>query len=387
MTPGEVGPERLAEIVDGAVPRSDEERAFVALMEETRSLEPGASEELRRRVLDGPPPRPASARFDPRRWLGSPDGRRRILLGAPVVAGAIALAIAIPVLDDGPRAPLQNEPPVAAAVPEGSGRLAAPESASGAAPALQADGASSSAAPASGSGDLNVVPPSAEPRRAQQVTATTRVQVRDVTALSRASSVAMTTVRNLKGFTASSDYSVPNGSEGTNRLVFRVPVARAEDALAAFGRLGVVTGQSANIVDLTTRLTAETTRVEQLEIRVAELRARLAGRPGDAILAGELARAEATLRGATKARELTVGRTRLATLRLTLTTEGPPDPAVAPGRFWGPISRAGGNLADAIAWTLGAVILVGPFMLLAAAAAWGALRVRARSTRRLMGSA
>lgn len=218
------------------------------------------------------------------------------------------------------------------------------------------------------------------------MTATTRVQVDGVEALSRASASAMRTVRSLGGFTASSDYSVPNRAEGTNRLVFRVPVDRAEDALAAFGRLGTVTGQSADIVDLTARLDSETRRIEALRVRTADLRARLASRPGDATLTADLARAEAALRRAEEARGATLTRTNLATLRLTLTTEGPPAPAVSAGRFEGPISRAGARLADSIAWILGALVLVGPFLLLAAAAAWGGLRLHGRSERRLMGA-
>ena len=81
------------------------------------------------------------------------------------------------------------------------------------------------------------------------MTASTRVRVESVTALSRASDRAMATVRGLGGYTVSSDYSVPNASTGTNVLVFRVPVARADRAIAGFGRLGTVIGQSADIVD------------------------------------------------------------------------------------------------------------------------------------------
>jgi hypothetical protein len=219
------------------------------------------------------------------------------------------------------------------------------------------------------------------------VTAETRVQVEDVEALSRASASAMRTVRQLGGFTASSDYDVPSADEGTNRLVFRVPVDRAEDALAAFGRLGVVTGQSADIVDLTERLGAQGDRADALRVTVAELRARAAADPADAALAAELARAEATLRQAVAQRAATERATRLATLRLTLTTQGPPPPITGEGRFTGPLSRAGERLGDAAAWTLAAVVLVGPFALLAAGAGWGALRLRGRAQRRLMGSA
>ena len=310
-TPGGIGPERLGEIVDGAAPRDDEERALLALMEETRALEPGASEELRRRVLDGPPPRPVSRAASLRRRLGAAAGRRRLVaVGAPVAAGLVALAIAIPVLDDG--GPPSAAPGSADTPASVEGATSVPE-----AERLDRDSGAAESAPAAGAAPAGTAPPAAAalapgaqapapaPGRARKVTAETRVQVEDVEALSRASTSAMRTVRSLGGFTASSDYDVPSGAEGTNRLVFRVPVDRAEDALAAFGRLGVVTGQSADIVDLTARIGTQTDRVDALRATVGDLRARAAADPPDAGLAAELARAEASLRRAEAARAAT----------------------------------------------------------------------------------
>ena len=390
-TPGDIGPERLGEIVDGAAPRDDEERALVALMEETRALEPGASEELRRRVLDGRPPQPVSRTAALWRRLGAGDGRRRLLaVGAPVAAGLVALAIAIPVLNDGSSPSGVSESADAPASLESAPAAPEAERLGGAdfdnAPADEADSAGS-APPASAAIAPGAQAPVPAAGRARRVTAETRVQVADVEALSSASASAMRTVRTLGGFTASSDYDVPSADEGTNRLVFRVPVDRAEDALAAFGRLGVVTGQSADIVDLTERLGAQGDRADALRVTVAELRARVAADPADAALAAELARVEASLARAVAQRAATERATRLATLRLTLTTQGPPPPVTGEGRFTGPLSRAGERLGDAAAWTLAAVVLVGPFALLAAGAGWGALRLRGRAQRRLMGSA
>jgi hypothetical protein len=53
----------------------------------------------------------------------------------------------------------------------------------------------------------------------------------------------------------------------------------------------------------------------------------------------------------------------------------------------GPLSDAGDRLAGAVAWLLGAIALLGPFMLVAGAAAWGAVRLRRRGARRLMSRA
>jgi hypothetical protein len=161
-------------------------------------------------------------------------------------------------------------------------------------------------------------------------------------------------------------------------------VRRAEAAVRAFGRLGTVTGQSASIVDLTARVDAAGRRIALLREQVTDLRAQLAARPGDADLQGRLAAAERALRVETESRDAIISRTRMATLRLTLTTEGPPAPPAHSGRIGGAIGRAGDRLGAAVAWVLGAVVLVGPFLALAALAAWGAVRLRARAERRLM---
>jgi hypothetical protein len=197
----------------------------------------------------------------------------------------------------------------------------------------------------------------------------------------------MATVRGLGGYTVSSDYSVPNGSTGTNVLVFRVPVARADRAIAGFGRLGTVIGQSADIVDVTARLGAQGRAVERLTERLDRLRPELVAHPGDPALMAQVARAERDLTVAEARRSATRGQAGLARLNLTLTTEGPPAAPVDEGRFTGPLSDAGSRLAGATAWLLGAVVLIGPFAAAALLAAWGMARLRRRSGRRLMGSA
>ena len=88
---------------------------------------------------------------------------------------------------------------------------------------------------------------------------------------------------------------MPNGGEGTNRLVFRVPVDRAEDALAAFGRLGVGHRPERGHRRPDRAARRQATAADALRASVAELRARAAADPADAALAAELARAEAAL--------------------------------------------------------------------------------------------
>jgi hypothetical protein len=375
-----MGPERLAELVDGAAPHGEEERALVDLLTETRALEPAAPDALRERVRAQVARDPARERRSPFAWWGSADARRRLLIAGPVAAGIAAVAIALPLVTGGdPGSPVGRKS--AAGDAATALRESAPQSS--AAPArAPAPPAAAGGLPA---GDAQAL--GADPRRAQKVTASTRVKVASVTALSKASDRAMAAVRSLGGYTASSNYSVPNGSTGTNVLVFRVPVARAERAIAAFGRLGTVIGQSADIVDVTARLGAQGRAVERLTQRVDRLRADLAAQPGNAALAAQLEAAQASLRAAEARQGATRARADLARLNLTLTTEGPPAAPVKKGRFLGPLSDAGSRLAGATAWLLGALVLIGPFAAVALLAAWGAARLRRRTSRRLMGSA
>ena len=308
--------------------------------------------------------------------------RRRLLLAEPVAAGIAAVAIALPLVTGGDGDPGAPAGQNGAA---GDAATALRESAPGGAAAPERAAAPPAAAGAGSAADAQAL--GADPSRAQKVTAWTRVRVDGVSALSRASDRAMATVRSLGGYTASSDYSVPNGATGTNALVFRVPVGRAERAIAAFGRLGTVTGQSADIVDVTALLGAQGREVERLTERVDRLRAELTARPGDAALTAQLERAVRSLAVAEARRSATQGRADLARLNLTLTTEGPPAAPVDEGRFTGPLSDAGSRLAGATAWLLGALVLIGPFAVVALLAAWGAARVRRRTSRRLMGSA
>ena len=96
-----MGPERLAELVDGAAPHGEEERALADLIAETRALEPAAPEALRERVRAQVAGDPAPERRSPFAWWGSADARRRLLVAVPVAAGIAAVAIALPLVTGG----------------------------------------------------------------------------------------------------------------------------------------------------------------------------------------------------------------------------------------------------------------------------------------------
>jgi len=379
---GGIGPGRVAELVDGAPARDDDERGLAALLARTRALEPAAPEALRERVRALAAGTPSTAPQGPvARWrarLRSADRRRLLTVAAPVAVVALVAAVLLPVLG-GSDAP-----------PAGPGALGELPSVAGDAAVPEAERAAPAVEPAPGAGAPvpgGATAPAPDAGRAQVVSSWTRVRVDGVDALSRASTRAMAAVRRLGGYTASSDYDVPSGDEGTNRLVLRVPVGRVDEALAAFGRLGTVTGQRSEIQDVTGRLDAQTRRIERLGARIERLRDELAARPGDAGLEAEIARLEAARRTAEDRRAALRRRAELATLSLTLTTAAPPPPPADEGRFVGPLFDAGDRLAAAAAWLLGAIALVGPFLIVAGAAAWGAARLRRRGARRLMSRA
>jgi hypothetical protein len=207
--PEAIGPERLAELVDGAAPRDEPERRTIGLLAAVRELEAGASEALRLRVLRAAAtPAPAGAMERLRARLRSADRRTLALVAAPAAAAIAAAAVLLPVLTSG-----------------GPGR-------SGDAPAAEAPAApSAQGAPAEG--------------LARQAAAGVRVRVDGVEELSRARSRAMAVVHDLGGVTITSVDSVPGATRAVSRLVFRVPAARVDDAIAAFARLGTVTGRQA----------------------------------------------------------------------------------------------------------------------------------------------
>lgn len=382
---GEIEPTRMDELLAGASPRDDDERRMVAMVAELRTGVPTASDDLRARVaalVREPPVERRRWTDGVRSWLdgrGRPSRRRLLTVGAPVAAALVAAAIFVPsALRDGGDAGYMSAEPI--------GAIAAPEAedgnaARGASDMAPAPGVSEPAGTALPSG---ATPPTADPDRRQVVEAWTRVRVADVGALSDASTSAMATVRSLGGHTVSSDYDVPNGERGENRLVFRVPVDRVDRAVEAFGKLGTVTGQDATITDVTERIEARADAVTAQRRRVTGLRAQLAEDPADAALQSRLAQAERRLASLEAQRDALADRADMAVVRLELTTVAPADPPQERGEIVAALADSWDRLAGITAWTLGALLLLAPFTALAALAMWIAWRARRSSERRLL---
>jgi Domain of unknown function (DUF4349) len=256
--PDLVAPERVEELLGGALPEGEREARLQGLVRELRADVP-APEALRERVLTLEPNSPRG-----------PLRRRRVLVVA-VALVALGLIGSAVVLNGG--APSDDDAPTAAPVEKG-GAEDAKATPSPTTPAvdveLESQGDSPSRTTLAGtSGDPALVPRG----RAVDVDLWMELRLGDADELSAAAREAMKITRELGGWVAGSDVDT-KGREGTAELELRVPVARVEDAVLELADLGTVTGQRVETEDLQAGIDARTRRIERLErsIRVLELR-------------------------------------------------------------------------------------------------------------------
>jgi hypothetical protein len=198
--------------------------------------------------------------------------------------------------------------------------------------------------------------------------------------LSRATQSAVRHTLRLGGYVASANYGT-NEARGDSLLQLRVPVANVQKAIARFTDLGTIQAQRISVVDLQAgvdrinrRLAAQLNVIETLEAK-------------SELTAAERARLEAARR---TVRQLARGRTSLerqgayARFSLQLTTQKAAEKEEAPGRFdkfWG---DAGDILGKEAIGVLYALVIVGPFAILAALALFGERARRRRADHRLL---
>jgi hypothetical protein len=205
------------------------------------------------------------------------------------------------------------------------------------------------------------------------------MQIR-VEELSRATQSAVRQTVRLGGYVASANYGT-NEARGDSLLQLRVPVANVQKAIARFTDLGTLLAQRISVVDLQAgvdrinrRLAAQLKVIQTLEAK-------------SDLTPAERARLEEARRSV---RLLTRGRTSLerqgayAKFSLQLTTEKAAEKQHAPGRFdkfWG---DAGDILGKEAIGVLYALVIVGPFAILAALAFFGERARRRRADHRLL---
>jgi hypothetical protein len=200
-----------------------------------------------------------------------------------------------------------------------------------------------------------------------QLTAKSRLQKQDVAMrlrvddLSGTTQSAVRTTRRLGGFVAGADYAT-GSNEGNSRLALRVPVANLQKAIASFTELGTILSQHISVADLQGGL-------DRLDARIAK--ARHAGH--ERTVARLERRRDALIREGTYAR-----------VSLQLTTAKPAAKNVVPGRFDRFLDTSGDILGKEAIAVLYALVVAGPFVLIAALLFLAERTRRRRSDHRLL---
>ncbi len=202
--------------------------------------------------------------------------------------------------------------------------------------------------------------------------------------LSRATQSAVRTTRGLGGYVAGANYAT-SGSNGDSQLDLRVPIQRVQGAIASFTKLGTILSQRIAVNDLQAG-------VDRLGERIAALRAtvtRLEQKQRQVGLTqreqGELAGTRSNIKRLTKSRETLVRNGAYAEISLVLTTRKTASKQAAPGRFDRFRGDAGDILGKEAIIVLYALVVAGPFLLLATLALLGERVRRRRSNSRLLG--
>jgi hypothetical protein len=306
------------------------------LATELRAARPSASPELRERVLA------VAAREKPRRtrrFTLSPLRRLAVVAVPAALALAIGGALVHGLAHSG-----------------GSGRSVA-----GAAQSSSSDAGHGLPKNRALNGQF---PPTAVPNttgRLQSYSASLRVQVKNLDALSDATKRAMRFARLLGGYVASVHYSAPKNGRGGASIIVRVPVDRVQDAIEEYAGLGTILAQHVSIVDVTKAVQEEAKEIARLQAEIARIEA-------GGVIPAEQARlraAKARLDYLTKLKAATVRRAEFARVKLELTTKPKQAPAAA-GRFDRTMSDAGGVLLREAEILVYALIVAGPLLLLGA---------------------
>jgi Domain of unknown function (DUF4349) len=209
-------------------------------------------------------------------------------------------------------------------------------------------------------------------QRFQDYRAGITLRVDDADDLSAKAQRAMRDARRMGGFVASVNFATES-DDGTARLVLRVPVGRIQEAVATFSELGTIVAQDVAINDLQPQASRLSSTIARHKERIAELTANARRTPAEE---AELRSRRAALQTLTRRLQRLTNVARYATVTLELTTA----PAAeneepgAFGRFWEDASTI---LLTELIWLLYALVVAGPFVLLAVLAVL-AERVRRR---------
>lgn len=202
-------------------------------------------------------------------------------------------------------------------------------------------------------------------RRLQDYDARMRLRVKNADALDRATKRAMRDTRALGGFVASIDFGTRPEDQGDASLVLRVPVARVQEAVARYTELGTIVSQQVKINDLQPQADRLSQSATELRRRIAELvaKSRRTGLTVDERIQLENARRD--LQSITGRRSRLVREASYATVTLELTTAKAAEKREEPGAFRTFSDDASKILGTELIWLLYALVVAGPFVLLA----------------------
>jgi hypothetical protein len=329
-------------------------------------------DEIVRELRETAPPAPQNVR-ERIRALPEPASRRSFRIGfRPALAGAAAAAVllgvgaaAIDSLTDGSdvrtepvalqvKAPTGSQSRTGTATSRDSGAFRADQARTPEATVL----AGSSRAGAA-------VPPS---RRLQNYDAFLRLRVDNRDELSDAMQRAVLQTRRLGGYVVSARYA--QADQGDGSLVVRVPIGRVQDAIASFSSLGTILEQRISLQDIQPAADRLAKSIANKRARIAELerkQRRVGLSPAEL---AELTAAKADLTRLTKRQAAVVRQGSYARVSLGLTTRktAAPTKKDEQGAFGNFLDDAGNIFAVEAIAVLYALVVVGPFALLAALA-------------------
>jgi hypothetical protein len=222
--------------------------------------------------------------------------------------------------------------------------------------------------------------------RAQQVSATLTVEVKDSNGVSHAAQDALDLTRSLGGYVVSS--SVATGEQGSASIVVRIPVARVQEAITGLSGLGRIVSQQVQISDLQATLDQLEKREATVRGQIARIRARLATEALDpeteATLRAKLQTLRSELVDLRAGINTTNAEARLATVQLSVVTPDASGTVVPSSR----IHRTIDGALNILAWEgivlLGILIVLAPLALVGVAAWLGRRVYRKHEAERLL---
>jgi hypothetical protein len=357
---------------------------YGALVSELRASAPVAPERLRQRVLELSPA--SRRRMSPRRKLA--------LVVVPVaVVLSVGAAVVYGVVNSGSHQQVHGDLAVAAAGPVRT----VPQSITSKGPQktlhAQANTTASGSAYQSYSSPRPNGAVTIPHDRLVHADASLEVQVPNRSALSHATNQATQIVGSLGGYAQSVRYQSSHQGYGSSFLALRVPVRKAEAAIAQLANLGTLLSQQVSTQDLQQQLTQQTNGIGSLRRAIAVYEHALQNSslsPSQRVeIQIKLANARHALTELRKARTRTVESGATANISLTLSTKSHEVVATPHdrGRLGRMFHSAVGFLALEAMIVVYAFVVLSPVLLIGGLVWWLVRERRRRDERRLLASA